>query len=76
MEVIRNGLWITNYARWRTLFWLIPLALLLLVIYSAFRAFSPQKESQVTDALEILKARYAKGEINNEEYERMKRELT
>jgi len=27
------------------------------------------------NALEILKKRYAKGEINTEEYERMKREL-
>ena len=57
------------------LFWLIPLVLFILIIYSAIRAFSPQKELQSIKALEILKTRYVKGEIDREEYERLKKEI-
>jgi len=53
-------------------FWLIPLAILLLVIYSAYKAFSPRKEyigaGNNQSAIDILKARFAKGEISEEEY--------
>ena len=33
------------------------------------------RQTSDEDAMEILKKRYAKGEINQEEYERMKKEL-
>ena len=63
-------------------FWLIPLTLVLLVLYTAYKAFAPRRETinvqgnnQSSHALEILKSRYAKGEIGQEEYERMKKEI-
>ena len=37
--------------------------------------FAIGNQSTGTDALEILKARYARGEISSTEYERMKRDI-
>jgi putative membrane protein len=46
-----------------------------LIIYGIYflvkQVWSPQKQS----ALEILKARYAKGEITREEFENMKKDI-
>jgi len=51
---------------------------LILAIYGIiwlFRAVSRPRLPQESTALEILKRRYAKGEISGEEYQRMKKEL-
>ncbi|MEQ6390250.1 SHOCT domain-containing protein [Bacillaceae bacterium S4-13-58] len=61
-------------------FWLIPLAIVLIVIYSGYKAFwsrekSLNKERDGQSSIETLKVRFAKGEISEEEYERMKRML-
>ncbi len=59
------------------IFWLVILVLIIWVIVSQLNknkrdTQSPQQES----ALDILKKRYAKGEITKEEFERMKKDLT
>lgn len=73
----------------RFLSWLIPIILILLIIsvlYILFKKKSPnegktsiQKESEEVlhshAALKILNERYAKGELKDEEYLRMKKNL-
>lgn len=59
--------------------WLIWIVIIGAVIW-AFIQFTSQKhqkpqDSQKEDALDILKKRYAKGEISKEEFERMKKDL-
>jgi putative membrane protein len=48
------------------------LGILFLVIYIVLRESKPAREKT---PLEILKERYARGEISEEEYRRMKEEL-
>jgi putative membrane protein len=61
------------------LFWLIPLVLIgLLVAYAlGWRPESGQQPPwrQERSALDVLKARYARGEISREEYHEMRRDL-
>ena len=53
---------------------LIPmLGIVFLLVYLAVR--ESRAEERKSDALEILKERYARGEITKEEFERMKREI-
>ncbi|HUW64333.1 MAG TPA: SHOCT domain-containing protein [Spirochaetia bacterium] len=58
---------------------LIPLAIVVLVVWLLFRGFKTWQgtpgTSQTEDPLNILKVRYAKGEITREEYEKIKKEL-
>ena len=59
-------------------FWIIPLLLLLIVIFAAFKAFDLQRQpvnKQTVDPKEIIKVRYAKGELTEEEYLKMKEQL-
>jgi len=59
---------------------IINLAFTALIIMAAIWMFKAvfrggHREEKPTDAIEILKQRYAKGEIASEEYQRMKKEL-
>lgn len=66
--------------------WLIPLVLLVLIAIAVYMIFKNNKnEDQISQgentqsvnrALEILDERYAKGEIDEDEYKRMKRNLS
>ena len=56
--------------------WILIIALILIVIRVAMRSGIKQSDGQDKSPLEILKKRYAKGEINKEEYEDRKNELT
>jgi putative membrane protein len=61
-----------GYGGW--FMWLILAIVVVVVFYFIMRA---QKGGPVRETpLEILKKRYAKGEISKEEYDRMKRDLT
>jgi putative membrane protein len=63
-----HGLWPPGLA-----FPLLLVALLVLGAYLVARALAPRREDR---ALEILRERYARGEIDKETFERMKRELS
>lgn len=57
--------------------WIVWLAIAILVVLAILGLFGGRKGNQSTsrDALEILKNRYAKGEIDKEQYESMRRDL-
>jgi putative membrane protein len=56
--------------------WLIFLVLIGVVVYFVVRGEKWMKHSSSEEtALDILKKRYAKGEITKQEYERIKKEL-
>lgn len=54
--------------------WFIPLLLIILLIYFLVRNNTHTKNGETP--LEILKKRYAKGEINKEQFEQMKNDLS
>lgn len=57
--------------------WLISLAILILIVIFIWRLLQGRGPSRSEDsALEILKRRYAAGEIDREEFEARKRDLT
>jgi putative membrane protein len=57
-------------------FWLLVAALCLYFIFGRRRSWEPGPGPQAREtALDILKKRYAKGEITKEEFERMKRDI-
>lgn len=56
--------------------WLIFLAILILIVIVVWRLLQGQGSSRSEDsALEILRQRYAAGEIDREEFEARKRDL-
>lgn len=58
--------------------WIIGLILLVVVIWMVVKAVNTQQttdKKQEKTALDILKERYAKGEIDRQEYEERKRDL-
>ena len=57
-----------------SLFWWIVIPLVLLLVILFIKAFS-KSERKNPDVLEILKIRYAKGEISKEELENIKKNL-
>ncbi|MDR3565298.1 MAG: SHOCT domain-containing protein [Negativicutes bacterium] len=44
-------------------------------VFWFFKAISRSRQHQESTALEILKSRYAKGEISSEDYQRIKKEI-
>jgi putative membrane protein len=57
-------------------FWLIIIAVFLYLIFGRGLARKPWEPGHPEDsALDILKKRYAKGEISKEEFEQMKRDI-
>lgn len=58
--------------------WIIGIIILLVILWLAFKTFRPNKEQYSTShktPLDILKERYAKGEIDREEFEQRKKDL-
>ena len=54
---------------------LFSLLLLILILVALYRALGTQGRRDRSDALNILEQRYAKGEIQREEYMEKKRDL-
>ena len=65
---------------WSVLSWLISIsfwAILIFVIAKLFISFNhPKSETDEPTALNILKQRYAKGEIDEKEFEKIKKQIT
>jgi len=59
---------------WMLLTWLVPLAIVGFIVYAIIGANRGRTRGP-EDALSILQARYARGEISTEEYRSMKQEL-
>ncbi|WP_010665181.1 SHOCT domain-containing protein [Marinilabilia salmonicolor] len=59
--------------------WIIGIVILLLILWLAFRTFRPGETNQTSSIqkspLDILKERFAKGEIDKEEFEQRKKDL-
>ena len=55
------------------LVWLVPIALVVALVVYLFRG--PRAGGIGTTALDILKERYARGEIGKDEFEQKKRDL-
>jgi putative membrane protein len=70
---------------WMVLGWLLALVILVALVVAIvwaigraggnFRSINLGPARPVNEALDILKRRYAQGEIDDEQYERMKRQL-
>ncbi len=70
-----NG-WFWGHMGFGWLFWLVILALFIWLLVQALnRGRMEDRHSQLETPLEILKKRYARGEISREEYEKMKKDL-
>lgn len=66
------GLWMI----FNLFFWvLIIVGIVLVVAWVIGRSKGPEESSKEESALDILKKRYAKGEIGKEEFEEKKRDL-
>jgi putative membrane protein len=57
------------------LWWLLGIALIVLVVVAIMRLSGAGQSGSRESALDILKKRYARGEIDKEEYERLRRDL-
>jgi len=67
-----GGMWFGGGLMW--LLWIVLIAAVIYAIVAVVRGTSPQRNDG-NDALEILRQRYARGEIDEEEFERRRREL-
>jgi len=65
----------SGYGWWMPIGGLIFLILLIVGLYLVFSSYHKSGQISDTGAIEILKERYAKGEITEEQYQRMKKEL-
>ncbi len=60
---------------WMWLWWIVGLALLVAVIWTVARAATLQRPGDHESPEAILKRRYARGEVEREEYERRLKDL-
>jgi putative membrane protein len=60
---------------WMWLWWLFGLALVVAVVWAVMRAAAPQPRGDQETPEAILKRRYARGEVDREEYERRLKDL-
>ncbi len=65
--------WMFGGGLWMVLVWLVPIALAIWLISS--RGERPAQNSAEKTALDILKERYARGEIKQDEFEQKKRHI-
>lgn len=66
-----NGSW---HMGWMSLWWILIVAVLVLVIWCA-RSATRRRDISLESPEQVLKRRYAKGEVDREAYERMLADL-
>jgi putative membrane protein len=65
-------------SNWMFVGWIIGVLFWVLIFYGIFsiiKSFSSKNGGYEKNALEILKERYARGEIKKQEFEKMKKDL-
>ena len=63
--------WMGDHMGWMGLWWIVGLALLLLIVWAAARAGGSRGTADIEESPEtLLKRRYANGEIDREEFDR------
>lgn len=74
-----NGEWGTGWmgfgGLWMILFWVLVILGIVALIRWIWGSPGKARDDAGPSALEVLKARYARGEIDREEYERKRRDL-
>lgn len=70
-----HGGWGVDMGIGMTILWIVLIAVIILIAKSAISGTSEQTQHASENALDILKKRYARGEIDEDEYERKKSEL-
>ncbi len=89
LSIVSGALWDRGYGWWgpsmmggwnwawlMPVFWIVVMGLVIWVVVSAVNRSSPASSAKSSDtALEILRQRYARGEINQEEYEAKRKAL-
>lgn len=60
---------------WMWGMWIVPLIIILLIVFAVKNNSNQEKQSSESP-LEILKKRYAKGEITKEQFEAMKKNIS
>lgn len=72
-----NGRWLANGFIWGLVSLIMQAAIVIAVIYLVIYLInnSSKRQHKMNDPLEILKERYARGEISDEEFEEKKRKL-
>ncbi|OIP19507.1 MAG: hypothetical protein AUK53_00165 [Betaproteobacteria bacterium CG2_30_59_46] len=73
-----SGGWMMVGWLWMMLVWLIPILLLFALVKYLFgktRHDAPREEKTEKTALDIIRERYARGEIDQEEFQRKMRDL-
>lgn len=70
-----DGGWSWVMVVWMSLFWMVVVGLIAWCIVS-FTRHDHRHDSGGNAALEIARQRYARGEINSEEFEKLKRDLS
>lgn len=73
-----DGGWSWVWMIWMSLFWIVVIGLIAwgIVSFSRHEHRHDSGGSATNSALEIARQRYAKGEINAEEFEKLKRDLS
>jgi len=71
-----HGGWGVEMGIGMTIFWIVLIVVIILIAKVAMSGSSDQSQHVSESALDILKKRYARGEIDENEYERKKRELS
>jgi len=73
--VFHNG-WFGGIMGFGILFWVVIIVLVVWVVKTLANSRDGSTVNRLNDAEEILKQRYARGEINREQFEQMKKDLS
>jgi putative membrane protein len=70
-----HGGWGLDMGIGMTIFWVVLIAIIVLIAKAVGSGSSDQSQNASSSPLDILKKRYARGELDEDEFERKKNEL-